>query len=201
MKIKCIGKKRTMINSWSVYKMTVDKKEYLIENVFHPMKILSYNELNEFELVDKYDFTHETIETKLRDIKKIDKELNDEQILKHFTITEAKEIVPIIMKQKIFTDDEINTLFSFVDEWQPVTFGSKMLNDFIETEIGYRDLTYSQEQNIKQHCTNIVYTLESYTATMKVKGDHRNDGQMVDYTMVLKSPDGEKTRIETSRKF
>lgn len=39
--------------------------------------------------------------------------------------------------------------------------------------------------------------LIGYKVKCKAHGDHRNDGQIVDYTFTFKSPDGVETKLET----
>lgn len=52
--------------------------------------------------------------------------------------------------------------------------------------------TYGEKVKIEELPKLIGYTVE-----MNVEGDHRNDGQMVDYTFTFTSPKGKETEIDT----
>lgn len=66
--------------------------------------------------------------------------------------------------------------------------------------------TITQEKIDKIFCYNTysetvkkaeLPKLIGYTVEMDVEGDHRNDGQMVDYTFTFTSPKGKETVIST----
>lgn len=83
-------------------------------------------------------------------------------------------------------DDDVNKLFKIVSDiaWQDkkFTFTEEMLEKF-----DY----YNDEQRAD------FQKLIGYHVELEVDGDHRTDGQFVDYTINLTSPTGEETTIET----
>lgn len=44
---------------------------------------------------------------------------------------------------------------------------------------------------------NLLNPLIGYTVSASADGDHRHDGQMVDYTVIFKSPTGIETEVNT----
>lgn len=91
----------------------------------------------------------------------------------------------------IFTKEEglNNNLLTFVSDIVDIDYGKyhmiteehlKATDDF--------DVFYFPQDFI---------SLVGYQVKIKVDGDHRTDGQMVDYTFYFKSPEGKVTRIDT----
>jgi hypothetical protein len=83
------------------------------------------------------------------------------------------------------TKDEVNTLLQIVDENlcprdKYITLTKEMI-----------------EENWEYDGEEVLLSLNGYKVKQKQKGDHKNDGQIVDYKFTFKSSTGEKTRLWT----
>ncbi len=91
------------------------------------------------------------------------------------------------MKNKSFTlsKDQVNSMLQAVEECIPF-----LTNSVIITQKMIDQCQGSEDGEIPNE-------LLGYKVKRKVVGDHRNDGQMVDYTFTFISPDKDETIIET----
>lgn len=85
-----------------------------------------------------------------------------------------------------FTRDEINEVFEFVDEHVDWLHKNKYVKITLE------NITNNEEVN-----NELLKPLIDYEVKIKVKGSHKNDGQLVDYGFYFKSPSGTVTEIWT----
>ena len=70
-----------------------------------------------------------------------------------------------------------------------------LVTDFVDSE---KEVTITKEMIENDETDGDLEGLEGYKVKLvKVKGDHRNDGQMVDYTFRFISPDNKTTTIKT----
>lgn len=58
-------------------------------------------------------------------------------------------------------------------------------NEGVEDELG------------EEYYSDLLEPLIGYKVKLKVKGDHKHDGQMVEYKFTFTNPEGEKTKIVT----
>lgn len=84
-----------------------------------------------------------------------------------------------------FTEDEINEVFNFVNEHV------NWLNKSKYVEITLEDITADGKVD------ELLKPLVGYQVKVETDGDHRNDGQMVDYEFYFKNPDGNITELLT----
>jgi hypothetical protein len=84
-----------------------------------------------------------------------------------------------------FTDDEMNEVFSFVNEH--VNWMNK--NKYVK--ITLESITNDGEVD------KLLLPLVDYQVKVKIEGDHSNDGQMVDYGFYFKNPEGKVTEVWT----
>jgi hypothetical protein len=80
----------------------------------------------------------------------------------------------------------------------------EFLNEFID-RLMYNELASDTitEEYILDECETpgmkkLAMPLVGYKIAMTVEGDHRHDGQVVDYTFTFTSPSGEVTELFTS---
>ncbi len=86
-----------------------------------------------------------------------------------------------------FTNDEMNEVFSFTDEYLDINWMNK--NKYVE--ITLESITNDGKVN------KLLLPLVNYQVKIKTEGDHRHDGQMVDYGFYFKNPKGEVTEVWT----
>jgi hypothetical protein len=84
-----------------------------------------------------------------------------------------------------FTADEMNDVFEFVNDYVYHLDKNKYKKITLES------ITYKREVD------NFLKPLVDYEVKIKIEGDHRNDGQMVDYGFYFKSPEGKISEIWT----
>jgi len=65
-----------------------------------------------------------------------------------------------------------------------------LLDDIVSWRTGW-------SKPIENSENKILKKLDGYVVKCETDGDHKNDGQMVEYTFTLKSPKGEISKIET----
>lgn len=87
--------------------------------------------------------------------------------------------MPIQLKE-----DDINELFSVVKD--KLSYSDR--DKFKEITLDFFNNTDYQEE---------LEPLIGYQVKLEVDGNHKHDGQDVEYTMVLKSPSGEETELIT----
>ena len=84
-----------------------------------------------------------------------------------------------------FAANEMNYVFEFIVEY--VDFWKK--NKYIEITLE----SISYDEDIEE----LLKPLVGYQVKVKIDGDHRNDGQMVDYGFYFKNQDGKVTEVWT----
>jgi hypothetical protein len=90
-----------------------------------------------------------------------------------------------------YTKNEVNQILSFVSEFiDDEDFRSPSSNIITE-----KDLRSYYSTGVKKH---LIEPLIGYSVESEVDGDHRHDGQVVDYTFIFTSPTGEVTKLFTS---
>jgi len=82
--------------------------------------------------------------------------------------------------------NEIDILFHIVDDLDCFKEGIKTL---LTKDIITNSEKYDGEEDLLK--------LAGYIISIEQEGDHRNDGQMVDYTIYLTSPENKTTSIST----
>lgn len=101
----------------------------------------------------------------------------------------------IIQKGIVLEDGELNTLFEAIyqqlyskrNRWEPLNIEG--LSWQIENDY--------QEEHVEEVKEKLCSGLKDYKVKIKTDGDHKNDGQMVEYTFFFQSKDGKETKIET----
>lgn len=98
-----------------------------------------------------------------------------------------------------FTREELNSIFEFVQESFEGELGYKLitkdrLDPYIadlKQELGdkYKDIFELQKEALNK--------LENYKVKLLQDGEHKHDGQMVEYTFCFKNPNKEVTKIVT----
>lgn len=87
-----------------------------------------------------------------------------------------------------FTEYEINELFRAIDEYDRLFKKNKYVKISLETIADFAD---------DDEVSEILKLLVGYEVKIKVDGDHRHDGQMVDYGLYFKNPEGKVTEVWT----
>lgn len=200
--MECIGYKKaygpggpgTGEKMW-YYKLNYNGHEFLIIDA-GMIRLLDmvWSEENEFEngVPDfmSYDFLDNEVERGVKNIEKKGIELSEDEEKRFFTQHEIKEPEPVIIPDRVggvYTDDEVTEILNIL-YWE---------FDFRE-DGGYHKITQeiADWANENGH-EKLLDELVGYKFKVDSDGDHRNDGQMVDYYFTLKSPSGGKTKFET----
>ena len=88
-----------------------------------------------------------------------------------------------------FTEYEINELFRAIDDFDGLFQKNKYVKITLETIADFADADDEVIEMLK--------LLVGYEIKIKVDGDHRHDGQMVDYGLYFKNPEGKVTEVWT----
>ncbi len=84
-----------------------------------------------------------------------------------------------------FTDDEMNEVFDFINDYV------NWINKNKYKKITLESITYDGEVD------ELLLPLVGYEVKVDTDGDHRNDGQLVDYDFYFKSPKNKVTKVST----
>jgi len=87
-----------------------------------------------------------------------------------------------------FTSYEINKLFEAINDSDSLFQKNKYVKITLETIADFAD---------DDEVSEMLKLLVGYEVKIKVEGDHRNDGQMVDYGLLFKNPKGRVTEVWT----
>lgn len=203
--IDCIGYKKkfgpggpgTGDPMW-YYKLNMNGKEYLIVDA-GMLRLLSmvWTDQNKFENAsgDRYDISYDFLDNQIvkavENAEKKGEELGTDEEKTFFKQHKIKEPEPVVIPDRedgIYTDDEVNNILDILDH----EF------DFMYTEGVYKKITQEVADWANENGHDKLFDeLVGYKFKVKSEGDHRNDGQMVDYYFTFKSPSGEKTKFET----
>lgn len=192
MKITCLGYKTAFTGDKMYhYKMEYKKKEFLIidANMIRLLDMV-WTEENEFENASpdifSYKFLDNDIVNALKDVKKKRKELVEDEEKTFFT---QHVVVPKVVKKKVrkkltYSDDEVNDILSLLGEYN------------IEYN-GKGTITQQMADETREDYDGLLDDLVGYKVKIRSTGDHRNDGQFVDYDFTFTSPAGKKTEFST----
>lgn len=190
--ITCIGFK-TMFTGKKMYhyKLNRNGKEYLLidAGMIRLLHMVWVN--NEFKNSDLWDDferpcppIEKEIENAIKVTSKKNYELKDDEektfYIQH--IINPKIINIPVRKKGTLSSDEVNSLLEIIHENAP----------FLE-EHKFFTLTKKMISEPNEE----FFELAGYKAKYETDGDHKNDGQMVEYTFTLKSPKGKITKIVT----
>jgi len=174
--IKCIGSKVGPGGTCWFYKFVIDDIEYVIFDLgyhFDLYKWSNNNELND-SLLDKKIINE--IKDQLISVEKTDTLFDDYDDYKQFfTKHEIIEKIVKIKKHKgdKYTRDEIQTILNIFSEWDLPYRG--------DGEIDQEMIDYEMEE----YGTDCLKRLKGYRVAITKDGEHKTDGQMVEYTFYL----------------
>jgi hypothetical protein len=103
--------------------------------------------------------------------------------IKHEPI--IKEKVKPVKEGNIYTADEITDVLDVLGYFD------------IDNQYCVIDQDFSNYSDETSSTVGLFKNLIGYQVKVKQKGDHRNDGQMVDYKFTFVSPSGVKTKVWT----
>jgi hypothetical protein len=192
MDIKCLGYKPAWTGKkmW-YYKLVIDNLEYLIvdANMIAPLDML-WSEKNEFVNANLSDELEDEIVNEMNSLEKVDNELGDGVEKSFFTQHKIVHVEPIIPKHKgkTYTADEITEILNVLNYF-----------DYIYTDNKFKVITQEMSDYADENCdeVDLLKKLIGYKVKFKTDGDHKNDGQMVEYVFTFVSPDNKKTEIAT----
>lgn len=196
IKIESLGYKKNIISKTFLYKASYEGNQYLIDYQYPNVNVQIFNKINEFEEADIHYKDINRIEYLIKKTAKKQLDISTIDLAEFFdkySESDKKRKVADRNK-KMFSEDEINTLFNFLEKGDSIIIGSNYLNLF---EDEFEDLSYTKKEKLIEYYSGIFDSLIGYKIELIQEGDHRNDGQMVDYYMTLISPNGEETEIYT----
>lgn len=193
MEIECLGFQKNSIKQvvWC-YKMIKDGKNYLVMNNNGHVGVFLHNQKNELVESGLTESYEKRIATSLEKVPK--KKLNigrDEkdfwkaplEYFPKYEVKLSKPVVPVI-KNRTYTGDDVNDLLDAMSERDIINDSEnkflKITEDMADGEDGY-----------------LLKPLIGYKIKNTVDGDHKNDGQMVEYNFTFKSPAGKITEFST----
>lgn len=187
LNIECIGYKKAFHGDKMWYFKATDKttgQEYLIVDagMINPLD-MKWTKENKFENADFSDREQKELIIIMRDAAKSTVRLDDEDgENKFFTQHEQPIKMPKSIKPRIpghYTEDEINKIFPII------------------TDLGWLDEKCTFDKEALKQSPKLLRELEGYKVKFTTDGDHKNDGQMVEYTFTFTSPTGAKTVLNT----
>jgi hypothetical protein len=196
IEIKCIGYKKSFVGQmmW-YYKAEIMNKEYLFIHIPEDRGCLNFldmvwNSKNNFDDSKLSENMLDVIKNSLNDVHKSDIFLNEDDEKKYF---KQNEICPIKKKTKRgnkYTGDEINEILNVLSEY-----------GFIDNENKYNTITKELSHYADNKCSinGLFKKLIGYDFKYSTDGEHKNDGQMVEYEFIFKSPKDIKTYIVTEK--
>ena len=188
LQIECIGyKKAFMGDKMYFYKVVIKGFEYLLVDAGMIMLLdMMWTAENKFV---NATFSNDELEEFEKILKKVPKSVieleNDKGEYKFFTQNVIKPVIAKPTPKRVkgcYSDDEANELFRFIKEFMV------FLKEHRFQKIKQRDIDQNPE---------LLEGLLDYEVKYHTDGDHKNDGQMVEYTFVFKSPKGVQTSIST----
>ncbi|MEK6828779.1 MAG: hypothetical protein AABY15_01545 [Nanoarchaeota archaeon] len=196
IKINCLGYNTTFMKTkmW-YYKMEMDGSEYLIVDA-GMIKLLQmvWTKENKFENADFSKKIESLIQEEIKSVKKVNKELGKDGEKKFFTQHEIKALVEKkkpFRKELIFDEDEVNSILSVFDEFD-FTYGRESKGKKIS-----QDMIDYVKENYDEYFSEAFERLKGYKVSFETDGSHKNDGQMVEYAFLFKSPSGKETYLTT----
>lgn len=200
LNITCIGYKTSFIGrSMYYYKIikcniaNFEIDEYLIvytpeDSSYCGFLDMIWTEKNEFANSNLSDFVIKTIKSKIDKVEKSDF-LLEEDVEKTFFI--QHKIVPKKLakrKNKTYSANEFNRILDVLQEF-----------DYIYTENEQKIITQEicDKTNLNDYTKGLFDELIGYKFEFESYGDHKNDGQMVDYTFTFISPKNKETTVYT----
>lgn len=188
--IKCIGSTTGVGGTCWFYKFVIDDNEYLIMRInswFELSKWTKENKLDDHELDEK---TEIEIKEQYELVEKSDVVFDDfDDFEKYFTKHEIKEEVVTVKKHKgsIYTRNEIQTILEIFNEWD--------LPDKGDGKIDQEMIDYEMEE----YGTDCLKRLKGYKVAITKDGEHKTDGQMVEYSFYLTSPKNIRSFFSTEK--
>lgn len=88
------------------------------------------------------------------------------------------------------TEEDINVLFNVIDENVDEKNTETLTKEMFEEEWEFNDWVTDESKEK-------LLTLVGYEIEKTVDGDHRNDGQFVDYSFILTNKENEHTELNT----
>jgi hypothetical protein len=197
--LMCIGYKSAFTGDkmW-YYKLNRDGKEYLLVDAgMIRLLHMLWTDDNEFENSDLWDDferpcppIEKQIEDAVANTPKVEVELEEDMEKTFFKQHEVKVPEPVVIPDRVggrYTYHEVNDILNLL-YWD---------FDFRE-DSGYHKITQEvADVANKKGYDKLFDELIGYKFKVKSDGDHRNDGQMVDYFFTFKSPKGIKTKFDT----
>lgn len=191
MKITCLGYKKSFVGDklW-YYKLVLETLEFLIvdANMIKLLDVIWTNK-NTFENANLSDEMLTKVKSKIKKLSKKQFELGEDVEKTFFTQHEIKEETPVKKpkrKKGVFTSDEVNSILQILNEF-----------DCIDRDVKYTVIDKEMCDYAIEEESEFFTELLGYKVMVKVDGDHRNDGQMVDYTFTFVSPSKKKTTFST----
>lgn len=203
LNIECIGYKLmygpkgpgTGAKMWH-YKLIHNGHEFLIVDA-HMIRLLDmvWTERNEFENAVPDFMSYEFLDNDLVNavkltIKKGDVLTKDGEKL-FFTQHEIKKPEPVVIPERkdgIYTYNDVNSILNILDH----DF------DYMFNEDNFKEITQDVADFANQNgYTKLFDNLVGYEFMVTSEGDHKNDGQLVDYFFTFRSPSGEDTDFST----
>jgi hypothetical protein len=181
------------------YKLNSNNKEYLLVNagmirLLH-MIWTNENDFDNSDLWDDFERPFPAIEKKIEDAvestPKVERVLAEDEEKTFFTQHEVKEPEPVVIPDRVgnvYTDDEVNDILNIL----------RHEFDLMYDEDVYCKITQEvADWANKNGYDKLFDELVGYKFKFEKDGEHKNDGQMVEYTFTFKSPSGEKTKFST----
>lgn len=88
------------------------------------------------------------------------------------------------------SSDDVNSLLDIIQEFKNPFSKSYTIN---KNDI----VNYFQNFDCDEDEFDYLYLLDGYKVSVKEDGEHKTDGQLVDYTFTFTSPEGKKSVLQT----
>lgn len=186
--IKCIGSAIGVGGTCWFYKFIIDDSEYLIMSINSWFELSKWNKDNELDDDNLDEKTVNEIKEQYELVEKSDTLFdNFDDYKQFFTKHEIIEEIVEIKKHKgdKYTRDEIQTILYIFSEWDLPYRG--------DSEIDKEMIDYEMEE----YGTDCLKKLKGYRVAITKDGEHKTDGQMVEYTFTFTSPKKIKSSFST----
>lgn len=186
--IKCIGSAIGVGGTCWFYKFIIDDSEYLIMSINSWFELSKWNKDNELDDDNLDEKTVNEIKEQYELVEKSDTLFdNFDDYKQFFTKHEIIEEIVEIKKHKgyKYTRDEIQTILDVFSEWDLPYRG--------DSEIDQEMIDYEMEE----YGTDCLKRLKGYKVAITKDGEHKTDGQMVEYTFTFTSPKKIKSSFST----
>ena len=181
--LESLGQRKSIVGDFNVFKLKINDRYYKIEIINKKIRVYTYN--TKFEKID-LDYY---------EMKKLKKELNKQKQQQKFKTTEIS---------KEFLEDLFKENYSYVPKETIIEEPIRKEGEFYYNEINNildHLNVFDYEGTIKideSFCQKINDNrLLNYSVKVEIEGDHKNDGQLVEYTFIFKSPKGKETTLYT----